>query len=161
MGIIKLGSFHIIGITVRTSNQNEQSAKDIPALWNKFLSENIAGKIQNKLSDNVYCVYTDYEGDHTKPYTAFVGCKVSTLEQIPEGCRGMTFNDGNYEKFTAKGNLMDGIIWQEWLKIWEANLDRTFTADFEVYARLPKRSGQGEKAQNPENAEVEIFVAVN
>jgi predicted transcriptional regulator YdeE len=31
------------------------------------------------------------------------------------------------------------------------DLDRSYTADFEIY---------GEKAQNPENAEVDIFIAV-
>ena len=38
-------SFHIIGITIRTNNENEQAAKDIPELWGKFYSENILEKI--------------------------------------------------------------------------------------------------------------------
>lgn len=46
---------------------------------------------------------------------------------------------------------MQGAVYNEWVKIWNSELERTFTADFEVY---------DERSQNPENAEVDIFVAV-
>ena len=96
-------------------------------------------------------VYTDYEKDHTKPYTTVLGCKVNSLEHIPENMKGMTFSAGNYEQFMAKGNLNEGAVYQTWLKIWESDLDRNFRADFEVY---------GAKAQNPAEAEVDVFVGV-
>ena len=70
--------FYVVGISVRTSNENQQAAKDIPALWQRFMSENIADKIPNKSSNKVYAVYTDYESDHTKPYTTIIGYKADT-----------------------------------------------------------------------------------
>ncbi|MDN5200042.1 effector binding domain-containing protein [Fulvivirgaceae bacterium BMA10] len=141
-------SFHIVGIGIRTTNENEQSAKDIPVLWNKFLTENIANKIPNKSSNDVYCVYTEYDDDYTKPYTAIVGYRVSNLE-VPDGFKGITIEQGNYEKFTAKGNLMLGIVWDTWINIWKSKLNRAYATDFEVY---------GINAQDPKNAEVDIFV---
>jgi predicted transcriptional regulator YdeE len=30
----------VIGIEVRTTNENEQAAKDIPVFWEKFMKEN-------------------------------------------------------------------------------------------------------------------------
>ena len=51
----------------------------------------------------------------------------------------------------SKGSLNEGVVYQTWDKIWKSDLNRSYTADFEVY---------GKKAQNPENAEVEIFVAI-
>ena len=143
--------FHVVGISVRTTNENNQSAKDIYALWTKFMSEGIAGKINNKTDNDVYCIYTDYEKDHTKPYTTIIGCKVSTLDNIPVGMISKTIEGGTYTKRVARGNVLQGIIFDEWVKIWNANLPRTFTSDFECY---------GAKAQNPEDAEVEIFIAV-
>jgi predicted transcriptional regulator YdeE len=80
-----------------------------------------------------------------------LGCQVEHLDTIPDGMVGKTFEEALYSKYTAKGNLMHGIVFDEWTKIWNSDLDRTFTADFEVY---------GEKAQNPEDAEVDIFIAV-
>lgn len=141
----------IIGISVRTTNENGQSSQDIPLLWNKFMSEDVANQIPNKTGNDIYCVYTDYEKDHTKPYTTLLGCAVECLDVIPDGMMGKTIEAAPYEKFTVKGRLSDGIVYNEWLKIWDSGLDRIFTSDFEIY---------GEKAQNPENAEVDIFIAV-
>lgn len=151
MNNITIQPFHIIGISIRTTNENKQAAKDIPALWDKFLYENVIQSIPNKIDSAIYCVYTDYEKDHTKPYTTLLGCKVSSLVFIPQGMTGKTLSGGRYTKYTAKGKLSEGIIFNEWTKIWDAYIPRAFTADFEVY---------GEKAQNPEKAEVDIFVAV-
>lgn len=35
--------FNVIGISVRTTNENGQAGQDIPALWNKFVTEGIVG----------------------------------------------------------------------------------------------------------------------
>jgi len=148
---MNIQKFSVIGISTRTTNENEQSAKDIPALWNKFLSEGVQNKISNKVSNDIVCIYTDYEKNHTKPYTTILGCIVDNLDFIPDGFTGKTIEGINYEKFTAKGNLADGIVINEWIKIWNSDLDRIFTSDFEIY---------GEKAHNPENAEVDIFIAI-
>ena len=149
--MLKTDSFHVIGIAKRTSNAEGHASVDIPALWQKFMSENVIAKIPNKLTEEVFCVYTEYEGDHEQPYTTLIGCKVSSLNDIPEGCKGITISNGNVKKFVAKGDLMKGIIIQKWLQIWDLNLNRTYQSDYEVY---------GEKAQNPQAAEVEIFVGV-
>ncbi len=149
---ISINSFNVIGIKVRTNNSDYiKLAHDMQNLWNKFISENVAGQIQNKIDTAIYCIYTDYEGDYTKPYTAFLGCKVSDLSIIPEGLEGKSFKDGLYNKYTAKGNILDGIVYEKWKYIWGLDICRTYNADFEVY---------GEKSQNPENAEVEIFIGV-
>lgn len=151
MSIQTIQLFSVIGITVRTTNENGQAAQDIGALWNRFISENIAAKIPNKSSNDIYSVYTDYEKDHTRPYTTLLGCRVSSLENIPEGMTGKTIEEANYTLYVAKGNILQGIVYEEWVKIWNSDLERTFTADFEIY---------GDKARNPEDAEVEIFVAI-
>jgi predicted transcriptional regulator YdeE len=143
--------FNIVGISVRTTNENGQMGQDIPALWSKFITEGIAQKTPNKIDNTIYCIYTDYEKDHTKPYTTILGCMVEHLNTIPNGMVGKAFDEASYTKFTAKGNILQGLVFNEWTKIWNMNLNRAFTADFEVY---------GEKAQNPENAEVDIFIAV-
>ena len=144
--------FHIIGIAIRTINENGQSAQDIPKLWQTFFSENIINQIPNKIDSAIYCIYTDYEKDHTKPYTTILGCRVSNLDYVPENMVRKTVEQATYTKFIAKGNLTESVVFNEWVKIWDTDLPRTFTADFEIY---------GDKAQQPENAEVEIFIAVN
>lgn len=148
---VNLEPFQLIGIAVRTTNENGQAAEEIGGLWQKFMSEGILGQIPNKVDHTIYSLYTEYEGDHTQPYTAVLGCKVEHLEDIPAGMVGKSFQGGNYVTHSAKGDLTQGLIVKEWHKIWEAGLDRRFTADFEVF---------GEKAQNPADAEVDFWVAV-
>jgi predicted transcriptional regulator YdeE len=147
----KISPFSIIGIAVRTTNQNGQSGKDIPELWNRFMAEGILEKIPNKIDNTVYCIYTDYESDYTKPYTTILGSKVANTDNIPEGMVGKNFDGGNYTKYTATGNLMQGVVFNEWTKIWNSTIERAYTADFEVY---------GPKAQNPADAAVDIFIAL-
>lgn len=148
---VQLEAFNIIGISVRTTNENGQAGQDIPALWGRFMSEDVLAKIPNKIDDSIYSIYTEYESDFTKPYTTVLGCRVESLEDVPEGLVGFTFEGGDYCKITAKGDLNKGLIYGEWTKIWGMDLKRAYTADFEVY---------GEKAQNPTDAEVDIFIAL-
>lgn len=151
MNNMKIEPFKVIGIEVRTTNENNQAAQDIPVLWEKLMKENIVENIPNKIDNTIYSIYTDYEKDHTKPYTTLLGCKVENLDIIPEGMIGKSFEGGNYVKFTPKGNLAEDLVINEWIKIWNMDLERIFTADFEMY---------GEKAQNPSDAEVDILIAV-
>ncbi|MFS4429640.1 GyrI-like domain-containing protein [Chryseobacterium sp. S90] len=151
MNNVKIKPFKVIGISVRTTNENGQAAKDIPMLWEKMINEDIVNSIPNRKDNTLYSIYTDYEKDHTKPYTTVLGCKVENLDNIPEGMTGYSFEGGDYVKFTTKGDLSKGLVINEWLKIWEMDLGRIFTADFEIY---------GEKAQDPSDAEVDILIAV-
>lgn len=151
MNKVKIAPFEVIGISIRTSNNNGQAAKDIADLWGKFLNEKVLEAIPNKIDNTVYSIYTDYESDHTGPFTTVLGCKVKTLEDIPQGMVGRSFDSGNYMKLSAKGDLMKGLIVDKWAEIWKMDLDRAFTTDFEVF---------GEKAQNPADAEIDFFIAL-
>lgn len=149
---VQIEAFDLIGITIRTTNENGKAKTDIAELWGKFMAEDLLNKIPNKVDGTIYSLYTDYEGDHTKPYTAMLGCKVKQGEvKIPEGMVARSFTGGNYIKTTARGDLAQGLIVNEWEKIWGMDLERVFTADFEMF---------GENARNPSDAEVDFLVAV-
>ena len=151
MKTVHVEPFQMIGIAVRTTNQDGQAAQDIADLWGKFLSEGIPQKIPNKVDDTVYSLYTDYEGDHNQPYTTVLGCKVTSLDTIPKGMVGKSFDGGKYLETSAKGDLTQGLVVNQWMKIWEMDMDRRYAADYEVF---------GSKAQNPQDAEVDFLVAV-
>ncbi len=148
----ELNNFKIIGISVQTTNENGKSAEDLGKLWERFYSERIPSQILNKESDEVYSIYTDYETDYTGKYTSIIGQKVNTLDQIPNGLIGREFKGGKYQKFVAKGKMPNAVV-ATWQDIWNSDkeLNRKYTADFEVY---------GQKSQNGENSEVEIYIAI-
>lgn len=140
MNKVKIEPFKVIGIYVRTTNENNQAAKDIADLWGKFMNDKILEAIPNKIDNTVYSIYTAYESDHTKPYTTILGCRVENLNDIPNGMIGKSFDGGNYLKLSAKGDLMKDLIINKWLEIWKMDLNRAFTADFEVFWRKSTKS---------------------
>ena len=143
----------IIGIAVRTTNKDGQSARDIGELWGQFYSQNLLETIPNKLSNDIYSIYTDYKSDFTDEYTTIIGLQVSSLDTIPSGLIGRQFPTETFEVFTAKGEMPQAVM-NTWLDIWQRDneLQRKYTYDFEFY---------GEKSQNGENSEVQIFIATN
>ena len=73
---MQLEQFEIIGIDVRTTNQNRQAESDIGALWKRFYRDDFKTKISGKICEDLYCVFTDYETDHLGAYTTILGFKV-------------------------------------------------------------------------------------
>ena len=148
---IQLDAFKIIGISVKTTNENGQSMIDIGQLWSRFYADSILSTIPDRINDDVYSIYTDYQSDYKGAYTAIIGCKVKSLDNIPNGLTGREIPKGNYLKYIVKGKMPDAII-DQWKKIWsqDKDINRKYTADFEVY---------GQKSQNPDKAEVYIYIA--
>ena len=146
-----LSAFHIIGISVRTTNVNNKALKDIGELFGNFVNQNMMGKIPEKVTEDIYCVYTDYESDFNGPYTAIVGCKVSSLDDIPTGFIGKTIPDAKYQVYKSTGKLSISLT-KTWEEIWNTDLDRRYSADFDIY---------GERAKDYENAEVDTYVSIN
>ena len=146
-----LKEFDVIGITVRTINQHGRSKKDISELWQKFFRDDIIEQIPNKESNDIYCIYTDYETDFNGPYTTLLGCKVSRLEYIPQGLIGKTIPESKFQLYKSTGKVPDCVL-ATWRLIWQSDIDRKYLADFDVYTN---------KLQDPDNAEVKTYVSVN
>ena len=144
--------FKLIGISVRTTNQNNQVQEYLGKLWGQFSSENIHQEIPNKISNEILAIYTDYQSNDTEDYTTIIGVPVSTLNEIPNGMIGQEFQPENFKKFIAKGEMPKAVD-DTWINIWEQdkNLNRKYTYDFELY---------GANCNKGTDSEVEIFVAV-
>ena len=124
----------VVGITCRTSNEQDAGPNDIPRLWGRFFQEDIINKITNKKSNAVVALYCDYDGDHTMPYSIVIGCPVSSLDSIPEGMVGKVIPAGPYAKFCAVGEYPKSLI-ETWSHIWQQKeLKRTYTGDYELYS---------------------------
>jgi predicted transcriptional regulator YdeE len=148
---LKMEEILVIGIAVETSNENGKAALDIPKLWERFLSEHIGQQIPNKISEEIIAIYTHYESDFTGAYTTILGCQVQNLSQIPEGMVGHKIEKQTFTKFEVKGDLTQGIVYQMWVNIWEMDLNRAYTSDFEIYRQT---------APNATEAQVDIFIAI-
>ncbi|POY37477.1 AraC family transcriptional regulator [Solitalea longa] len=140
--------FNFVGKSIKTSN--ETAEVDIGNLWAQFQQKNWLDGVKNKADDKIIGIYYDYEGDFTKPYSFAIGCKVSSRDDSPEGLVALTIPSSNYAEFLSRGKMPDCII-DTWVDIWNSDIERNYTYDFEVYDL---------QSFDPENAHVEIFIAV-
>lgn len=145
--------FKLIGLKLKrkTKNENEQSAKDCGELWQHFEINKIAELIPNKISDSIYAVYYDYESDEKGLFSYFIGCKVAENTVAPKDLDELIIPQQNYYKVTAKGQ-MTACISEAWTKIWNANINRKFGFDFEIY---------DERSHNWNDAEIDIYLSIN
>lgn len=137
-----------IGLELRTNNAECSLA--MPSHKDRFFKENIPSKIPGKINGNILALYTDYEGDHTKPYSWILGCEVSNLDEIPEGLVGKVIPESKYAVYTTQGDFPQGLI-AAWQNIWKSKLPRAYTSDFEVYR----------SSFHPQNdPEVKVYIAL-
>ncbi|MGM0945350.1 MAG: GyrI-like domain-containing protein [Bacteroidota bacterium] len=148
-----LPSFELIGIKLpnKTWNRGGKSSVDAGNLWQRFHDAGVFHQIPSKLSEEVYAVYFDYDGDQDDPFSYFIGCKVSPNAFLPEGLDRLIIPSQTYQKLIAKGPMPDCIsgLWKE---IWQSEISRAFIVDFEIY---------GEKSKNWESAEVDVYLSIN
>ncbi len=142
----------LIGLSLqrKTTNKNNQSAKDCGMLWQQFETGNYFDKIPNKLTVEILAVYHDYEGDHTQPYSYFIGCKVASGTQVPEGLDSLQMPGGLYTKIVAHGKMPD-CVGDAWRTIWNTDYPRAYKPDYEVY---------DERCADWNNAEVDIYLSI-
>ena len=111
---------------------------------------NLLAIIENKLSDDTYCVYTDYESDYLGDYTCLIGCRIASLDHIPDGFAGITIAAGKYQVYDPEGKFPEKVH-AGWQEIWGSNIKRAYTADFDLYSA---------NAKSFEETEVKIYLAI-
>lgn len=131
-GLAEVEAFDIVGISVRT--QQDKAAEDINALWEQFFKDSIGQKVNHKIDDVIFAVYSDYEGGHEDPYRVTIGYRVKKdgASAAAQGFHHVTCEGGDYAILSAAGQQPQALI-QTWESIWASDLDRTYKTDFEVY----------------------------
>lgn len=148
--IVELKEKIIEGIRIKTTNQNGKSMKDIGLTWQKLFKEGIYENIQNKENNKTIGLYTQYEGDYTKPYTFIAGAEVSKKVENNEQIVSTIIPKGKYAKFVIIGDVQNSVG-QAWQEIWNMELKRKYTCDFEEYQN---------NSQDMQKQEIHIYIAI-
>jgi predicted transcriptional regulator YdeE len=149
--------FTVVGIAVRTSNAEQMTAaRPIGALWERLFKEGVLAAIPNKADGNIVAVYSEYASDKDGEYTYLLGARVRKVESVPLGMKEKKVPAGRYAVFTSERGPVEKVVVEMWRRVWETPKnalggDRTYKADFEVY---------DQRAQNPADAVVDLYVAV-
>ena len=149
--IVELEENVITGIRIKTTNQDGKAMQDIGATWQKLFANGIYEKIPNKVNGKTIGLYTEYEGDYTKPYTFIAGAEVSKEVQIGEEIESIIIPKGEYAKFIIIGDVQNSVG-QAWQEIWNMNLKRKYTCDFEEYQN---------NSEDMQKQEIHIYIALD
>ena len=136
---IKFNPIDVIGIELRTTNEQGRSFKDIPPFWEKFLTNNCLAQIPHKLTDDIYAVYTHFENagkNNNGMYSLILGCAVKSDATAPTGFTKATIPSGSYRCFPVEKARPDkvGEAWQQiWVLPASEKQNWLFKCDFERY----------------------------
>ncbi len=122
--------FTVIGISARVLNAEP---RHIGNLWREFYARGGAASHLGRLDDAVCCVYCEYQGDWTQPYTIVIGCAFAPDATVPKGMKQVTVPAGPFVVLQAAGELPQAVI-AAWSKVWATPLDRRYQADYDLYA---------------------------
>lgn len=149
--IVELEEKLVEGIAIRTTNENGKSMGDIANLWQKFFEQGIYQTIENKINGKTIGLYTNYEGDYTKPYQFLTCVEVSSKSKEQGEKVTQIIPKGKYAKFTITGDVLEAVG-QLWGEIWNMDLDRKYTCDFEEYQNT---------SDDMKNQEIYVYIALN
>ncbi len=149
--IVELEEKVVTGIRTKTTNQDGKAIQDIGITWQKLFADGIYEKIPNKVNGKTIGLYTEYEGDYTKPYTFIAGAEVSGEVQIGEEVKSIIIPKGKYAKFVIIGDVQNSIG-QAWQEIWNMDLKRKYTCDFEEYQN---------NSEDMQKQEIHIYIALD
>lgn len=129
MGQIECNGFVVQGVSQEVRNDDPQG---IGALWAQFHGMELRSKLPHVLSEDVVCVYHSYLGSHLDPFTMTIGFRVAEEAEDVAGLSKVTIPSQSFELFDVNGPQPETLV-QQWQLIWDSGLNRTFTADYDVY----------------------------
>ena len=132
-GLERIAAFDVVGLSATISG-NETASEEINALWQRFFEEQTAHRVDDRVDDVIYAVYSDYQGDHTKPYRLTIGYKVPANTPHVQGLEHVLVQNADYAMMSAAGEQPKALV-DVWTAIWQSDLDRCFATDFEVYGK--------------------------
>ena len=147
--IVELEEKVVTGVQIKTTNQDGKSIQDIGATWQKLFTEGIYERIENKVNSKTIGLYTEYEGDYTKPYI-FVSGAESDKKQNSEQLVSKIIPKGKYAKFVIIGDIQNSVG-QAWQEIWNMELNRKYICDFEEYQN---------NSEDMKNQEIHIYIGI-
>ncbi len=148
--IVELEEKVVEGIVVKTTNENGKSMQDIANMWQAFFTQGVYEKIENKVNGKTIGLYTDYEKDYTKPYNFMVCTEVSKQSGNTENRVVKIIPKGKYAKFVIHGDIQNAVG-KAWGEIWNMDLNRKYTCDFEEYQN---------NSSDMQNQEIHIYIAI-
>lgn len=121
--------FLVAGLSGRVRNDDPAA---IGSLWEAFRSRDLRAEIGDTASQDVYCIYHNYDGGFSDPFQMTIGYRVPAEINLPSSMHCTKVPAQNVVAFSAEGSQPNTLI-SQWQAIWQSDLDRAYLADYDVY----------------------------
>jgi predicted transcriptional regulator YdeE len=149
--------FYVAGFLVRTKNADEMSGESkIGPLWQRFMQENLAAQIPNRVDSGFTVVYSNYASDENGAYDYLLGARVKSIDHLPAHMSWRKVEPANYAIVLTDKGQMPSVLQKAWDRIWhmspgELGGQRAFITDYEIY---------DQRSANSQDAQVEIHIGL-
>lgn len=141
--VVNLEQKIVVGVSSTTSNDDPKMGEIIGGLWEQLYQGGVNARIKNKVNEYAIGLYSDYTADN---YCVTAGNEVSKAEN--DDLTVKIIPAGKYAKFSVHGDMVKAVE-EAWGAIWQMNLDRSFTGDFEEYLN-----------SDWANSDIDIYIAL-
>ncbi|WP_313074047.1 GyrI-like domain-containing protein [Lacrimispora sp.] len=141
--VVQLEEKIIVGVSALTGNSDPDMGEIIRGLWKELYQGGVSVMIKNKSNQYAIGLYSDYTSNQ---YCVTVGNEVFNAENADLTVK--IIPAGKYAKFSVHGN-MEKAVANAWGKIWQMDLDRSFTGDFEEYL-----------SDDRNDCDIDIYIAI-
>ena len=148
--VVTLPEKYFLGKGLKTTNENNQALTDIGGIWKEIFEKDTFSSIKNRKNTQLFGLYTKYEKDYTKPYYFYACCEIENKENLDSTMEVFTIPSAKYAKFSMRGNFYE-ISGKLWETVWQSDLERKYTYDFDVYYYDDK---------DPNDQLLEIYIAI-
>ena len=129
----------VAGISIRTSNA--KAFEEIPLHWKTFFEKEILSTIPEKINDDIYAVYTEYDripqsadDIYSLGYTFIIGAAVNRADRLPSTLVSTIVPATKRAVFPIEPGNPE-LVGAAWQKIWQMqDLLRAFAPDYEHYS---------------------------
>jgi len=127
-------NIQIVGIELRTSNL--EAMQTIPPFWQKFYQEGVLQQIANKVSDNIYAVYTNFENEgknNEGVYSLIIGAEVKNFDNIPAPFVSTVIPVSKRAVFEVETGHPEKVG-EKWQEIWQTTVfEKSYISEYELY----------------------------
>ena len=141
--ILNLEETFVVVFSATSGNSDPKMSEIIGGLWEKLYQGGVHATIKNKVNEYAIGLYSDYTADQ---YCVTAGNEVSKAENPELAVKKIPA--GKYAKFSVQGH-MEKAVAEAWEEIWQMDLNRSFTGDFEEYLN-----------SDFENCNIDIYIAL-
>jgi predicted transcriptional regulator YdeE len=144
-------SIQIVGLELRTTN--ERAFEEIPKHWAAFFGAGGLATIPERMSDEVYAVYTNFEHpgvDNRGVYSLIIGAQVENAallssEKTSTQMTRTTIAPARRAVYSVQPGHPE-LVGEKWREIWNSNDgEKSYVCDYERYQA---------------NGEIDIFVGI-